>query len=128
MSEPIWLSEAAIVALHEELIVEHGGLGGVCNPGLLASALARPQNLLAYGEPNLFELAAAYAFGLVRNHPFIDGDKRAGLMTAYVFLRLNGYRLIASEAEAVAVIRDLAASEIEEAELGRWIEANVEAL
>ena len=128
MNEPVWLAEEAVRALHDELIKEHGGLGGVRDAGLLDSALARPHNLFAYAEPSLFELAAAYAFGLVRNHAFVDGNKRTGLMAAYVFLRVNGYRLSAPEVEAVAAFRDLAAGAIEEAQLSRWIEANAEAL
>ncbi len=124
MSDPVWVPEKAVLGVHAEMIAEHGGLGGVRDPGLLDSALARPQNLYAYGDPTLFELAAAYAHAIVRNHPFVDGNKRAALMTAYVFLRLNGYRLIAPEVEAVAVFRDLAAGDIGEAVLAKWIESN----
>ena len=124
MSDPVWVPEKAVLGVHAEMIAEHGGLGGVRDPGLLDSALARPQNLYAYGDPTLFELAAAYAHAIVRNHPFVDGNKRAALMTAYVFLRLNGYRLTAPEVEAVAVFRDLAAGEIDETVLTKWIESN----
>ena len=124
MSEPLWLSMDAVQAIHEELIAEYGGSPGVRDEGLLDSALARPRQILAYGDPNLFALAAAYAFGIVRNHPFVDGNKRTGLMAAYVFLRLNGYRLNASEAEAVVAFQDLAAGEVDEATLAKWIEVN----
>ena len=91
----------------------------------MQSALARPQNLAAYGEPNLAELAAAYAYGIVRNHPFIDGNKRAALLAAYVFLELNDHTMTAPEVDAVFVFRDLAASEIDEATLAHWIAANM---
>ncbi len=128
MTEPEWLVEDVVLALHAELIAEHGGLGGVRDRGLLDSALARPRNLLAYDDPSLFELAAAYGFAIVRNHPFVDGNKRTALMAIYVFLRLNGYRLTAPEVEAVAVFRDLAAGDLDEASLARWIEANAAAL
>ena len=126
MREPVWLAEKVVVALHAKLIARHGGLGALRDAGLLASALARPQNLYAYGEPTLPELAAAYCFGLVRNHPFVDGNKRVGLAAADVFLQLNGYELTAPETEAVAVIRDLAAGELDEATCARWIAANTE--
>ncbi len=128
MTEPVWLTHDAVMAIHEDLIAEYGGLGGVRDAGLLDSGLARPQNLLAYGEPSLFELAAAYCAGIVRNHPFIDGNKRTGLMAAYTFLRLNGFRLMASEPEAVVMIRDLAAGEIDEAAIAAWIAASAEAV
>lgn len=124
MSEPLWLAIDAVRAIHQELIAEYGGSPGIRDVSLLESALARPRQLLAYGDPGLFELAAAYAFGIVRNHPFVDGNKRTGMMAAYVFLRINGYRLEASEAEAVVVFQDLAAGEIDEAVLAKWIEAN----
>ena len=126
MIEPVWLTHDAVMAIHADLIAEYGGLGGIRDAGLLDSGLARPQNILAYGEPPVFELAAAYCAGVVRNHPFIDGNKRTGLMAAYTFLRLNDYRLMASEPEAVFMIRDLAAGEIDEAELAAWIAASVE--
>ena len=124
MTEPVWLDESEVLALHSKLVAEHGGLNALRDAGLLSSALARPLNLLAYGSPALHELAAAYCYGLVRNHPFVDGNKRVGLAAADVFLQLNGYELTATEMEAVAVIRDLAAGEIDEATLASWIEAN----
>ena len=126
MSEPVWLTEAAVVGLHGELIAEHGGLGGVRDRGLLESALTQQLNLAAYGEPTLFELAAAYAFGLARNHPFNDGNKRVALAAADVFLQLNGHEIRVSEPEAVSVMRDLAAGEIGEGELAAWIERRAE--
>ncbi len=124
MNEPVWVERDLILALHEEVIAEHGGHAGVRDDGLLESALARPRQLLAYGDPGLFELAAAYAFGIVRNHPFIDGNKRAGLAAADVFLQLNGFEIVVDEVQAVVVFQDLAAGEIDEAVLAKWIEAN----
>ena len=113
MNEPIWLEEALVLALHEQLIRDFGGQAGVRDLGLLSSALARPQNVIAYEEtPSIARLAGAYAFGLVRNHPFLDGNKRTGFAAADVFLQLNGHELTASEVEAVFVFRDLAAGEI----------------
>ncbi|MFQ5953727.1 MAG: type II toxin-antitoxin system death-on-curing family toxin [Kiloniellales bacterium] len=128
MREPVWLTETLVMALHEELIARFGGHGGVRDRGLLQSALARPRNLLAYGEPILERLAASYAFGLARNHPFVDGNKRVALAAIDVFLQLNGRELVAPEAEAVVVMRELAAGKIDEAALAAWIEANVERL
>jgi death-on-curing protein len=124
MKEPAWLSEAGIRKAHSELIVEHGGSDGVRDDNLLGSALARPRNLLAYGEPTIFALAAAYAFGIARNHPFVDGNKRTALISIYMFLGRNGYRFTAPEAEAVVVILDLAAGNLGENELAKWIEIN----
>ncbi len=126
MTEPIWLDNRIALAMHETLIREYGGSGGVRDEGLLESALARPQNQAAYGDPSLAELAAAYAFGIARNHAFVDGNKRTALMAAYTFLRMNGLRLSAPEVEAATMIRDLAAGEIGEEELAAWITANVE--
>ena len=124
MNDPVWLSEKIVRALYAELIARHGGLGGLRDAGLLDSALARPQNLFAYGDPTLFELAAAYAHAIVQNHSFFDGNKRVALAVADVFLQLNGYELIVTEVEAVAVFRDLAAGVMSEADLTRWIESN----
>lgn len=116
-----WLEEAAVLVAHEEQIAAHGGHSGVRDHGLLDSALARPQNLAAYGEPTAFELAAAYTFGIVRNYPFIDGNKRIGFLCAYAFLALNGHRLIAEEAEAAVVVIDLADGSLGEAEHAAWL-------
>lgn len=127
MKQPNWLSEAGIRKAHAELIVEHGGSDGIRDEGLLQSALARPRNLLAYGEPTIFALDAAYGFGIARNHPFVDGNKRAALIAIVMFLRRNGHRLMAPEAEAVVVIRDLAAGSLSEDELAAWIAANCRA-
>jgi death-on-curing protein len=110
------------------LIAEHGGLDGMRDDNLLLSALARPRNLQAYGAPSLFEMAAALGYGLARSHPATDGNKRIALASIDVFLQLNGWELVAAEPEAVVVIRELAAGEIDEAELARWIEANAQPL
>lgn len=120
-----WLLKQTVLALHSASIVEHGGSAGVRDEGLLESALARPQNLAAYGEATPAALAAAYAFGIVRNHPFVDGNKRTGLLAAYAFLRHNGWKLSASEAEAVTMFLRLAAGELSEAELADWIGRNI---
>ena len=116
-----WLREDVVVAMHSELIAEHGGSPGVRDAGLLSSALARPQHRAAYGKSTVFDLAAAYAFGIVSNHPFVDGNKRTGLLAAYVFLDLNGWELTASETEAVTAVLALAVNEIDEAGFSNWI-------
>ena len=126
MKEPRWLGTTAIHTMHEELIAEHGGSSGVRDNGLLESALARPQNLIAYGNPSLAEMAASYAFGIARNHPFVDGNKRTALMAAYVFLGLNGQRLVAPEAEAVVMVQELAGGVCGEAEFAAWIVQHLE--
>lgn len=124
MTEPEWLTTDIITAIHSQQIAQHGGLDGVRDTGLLESALARPRQKHAYGDPGVPELAAAYAFGIARNHPFVDGNKRTALMAAYVFLRLNGLVLDAPEVEAAATFRNLAAGEIDEAQLADWLKAN----
>lgn len=118
-----WLVEGVVIAMHDEQISEHGGSLGIRDAGLLSSALARPQNQATYGEPSVFDLAAAYAFGIIRNHAFVDGNKRTGFLAAYVFLDLNGWELIASEVEAVAAVLALATNEIDEADFASWLEA-----
>ena len=125
MKAPAWLSAGLVRALHAELLAEYGGLDARCNEALLESALARPQQQYAYGDPapTLIGLAAAYGFGLARNHSFSDGNKRVTLMAMYVFLRLNGQVLDAPEVEAVAVIQDLAAGRFDEAALAAWLKA-----
>lgn len=124
MKEPQWVLRETALALQERLLAEFGGLGGLRDEGLLESALARPQQLFAYGKPSLFDLAAAYAFGLVRNHPFLDGNKRIGFTTAVVFLELNGYRFAASEVDATIQTLALAAGELDEADYAAWLKAN----
>ncbi len=115
-----WVAEEAILAAHAEQLAEHGGLAGVRDAGMLQSALARPLNLLAYGEPDAADLAAAYAFGIARNHPFADGNKRAALVAAEGLLFLNGFEIDASDAEMVELIYSLAAGELAEDVLADW--------
>lgn len=124
MSEPKWFPKTAAPVLHPYLLQLFGGPAGVRDEGALASALARPQNLYAYEGAGLFSLAAAYATGIVRNHPFVDGNKRTGLAVALVFLESNGYRTRLDEAEAVQMTVALAASEITEKAFADWLEAN----
>jgi death-on-curing protein len=124
MSEPLWLTRQIVGAIHDEQLTAHGGAGGLRDEGMLESALARPQNKWAYEQAELAELAAAYAFGVARNHPFVDGKKRTSLLVLYTFLGLNGVDFIVSEAEAVAMILSLAAGEVSEESLARWIRDN----
>ena len=124
MKEPQWVLRETVLALQERLLAEFGGLSGVRDPGLLDSALARSRQLFAYRKPSLFDLAAAYAFGLVRNHPFLDGNKRIGFTTAIIFLELNGYRFTASEVEAMVKTLALAARAVDEASYAVWLKEN----
>lgn len=111
--------------MHAELVAEHGGRAGIRDEVLLSSALARPRNRRVYGaSTTLFELAAGYGVGIIRNHPFIDGNKRLALMVMYVFLEINGYSLAASEVDAADIMLRLAADGVEEAELARWLKKN----
>jgi death-on-curing protein len=116
-----FISRAALLLLHDESLAEHGGAGGLRDEGLLESALARPHNLIAYGDPDVFALAAAYAHGLVRNHPFTDGNKRAAFLAAGLFLALNGYRIAATQVEATLTMVALASSEMGEDEFADWL-------
>lgn len=126
MKTPVWVRRDVVLAFHESLLAEHGGASGIRDEGLLDSALGRPQNLFSYGKPTLFDLAAAYGFGLVKNHPFMDGNKRIGFAIAAVFLELNGFILRASEVDAVLRTLALAAGELTEAAYAAWLEANSE--
>ena len=123
MKKPVWVLRETVEALHERLVSEFGGAAGIRDPGMLESALSRPLNLLSYGSPSVPELAAAYAFGLVRNHPFVDGNKRIGFATAVLFLELNGYRCEASEVEATVRTLALAAHDLDEAGCAAWLES-----
>jgi death-on-curing protein len=124
MKEPQWVMRETVLASQEQLLAEFGGLSGLRDEGLLDSALNRPTQLFNYGKPTLFELAAAYAFGLIRNHPFLDGNKRIGFTTAVVFLEINGYEFIADEADATLQTLALAAREIDDASFAEWMEKN----
>ena len=116
-----WINRRALLLLHGESLVLHGGAQGIRDEGLLDSALSRPENLSAYGQPDVFDCAAAYAFGLAKNHPFIDGNKRAGFLGAGMFLRLNGYRLTATPQDATLTMLALAASDLTEAGYAEWL-------
>ena len=124
MKEPEWVLRETVLTLHEQSLAQFGGLAGIRDEGLLDSALDRPQNLFAYGKPTLFALAASYAFGLAKNHPFIDGNKRTAFVTAVLFLELNGWRFSAEEADAAVRTLALAAGEMTEAEYEAWLKAN----
>ena len=126
MKSPRWIDRLALLLLHEETLAEHGGPSGVRDEGLLDAALARPRHVHAY-EPtaDLARLAAAYCFGLVRDHPFNDGNKRAGFLALGLFLALNGYELRVSQAEAAEVILDLAAGNMTEKRLADWVRQNM---
>jgi death-on-curing protein len=124
MSEPVWIREDVIIAIHERVLADHGGESGIRDPGLLGSALARPQQIYSYGDPDLIALAAAYAAGIIRNHPFVDGNKRIGFMAAYVFLACNGLKLTATEVSATHAVLDLAAAETTEEQFARWLRDN----
>ena len=122
MSEPVWVDRHALELLHSESIAEHGGAEGLRDEGLFESALARPQNLFAYeGVSDLARLAASYAFGLAKNHAFVDGNKRVAFIAAGVFLRINGQRLVANQAEATLVMLSVASGAFSESELAEWI-------
>jgi death-on-curing protein len=122
--EPVWVDVGVVLAIHDEQLAEHGGQAGVRDRGLLDSALARARNAHAYGERSLPRLAATLAFGLSRNHPFLDGNKRTSLVVAELFLELNGLTLHASDADCVTTFLALAAGELTEAQLADWIEGN----
>ncbi|NEU11100.1 type II toxin-antitoxin system death-on-curing family toxin [Methylobacterium sp. BTF04] len=124
MSTLVWLTSDLVQAIHARQLKLFGGPSGLRDEGALESALGRPVNRAAYGEADLAELAAAYAFGIAKNHPFIDGNKRAALLSVVVFLGLNGIDFVADEAEAVVMIRGLAAGEVAEDGLARWIRDN----
>jgi death-on-curing protein len=126
--DPVWLGEAVVLAMHGRLLAEHGGGQGLRDLSLLESALARPRQLLAYDDPDICDLAAAYASGIIRNHPFVDGNKRTAFVAAYVFLASNGLRLVATEVDAAQVVRLLAADEIDEATFSAWLRKNCESI
>ncbi len=124
MSEPVWLSAELVIAIHEEQLRIYGGPPGIRDRGMLESALGRAPNKWSYGETDLAALAAAYAYGIAKNHPFVDGNKRASLLSLITFLGLNGVDFFVAEADAAAAILGLAAGEIEEEGLTRWIRDN----
>ncbi len=124
MKEPVWVLREVVFLLHEQSLAQFGGAAGVRDEGLLDSALGKPLNLFAYGKPTIFDLAASYGFGIVKNHPFIDGNKRTGFVVAVTFLELNGQRFVAGEVDATVRVLALAAGEMSEAAFSAWLEAN----
>ncbi|MFY8107198.1 MAG: type II toxin-antitoxin system death-on-curing family toxin [Elstera sp.] len=120
MSEWEWVAADTVFAVHDRQLAEHGGLDGIRDRGAVESALGRPQNLAAYGEPDAADLAAAYAFGLARNHGFSDGNKRTAWVIARLFLALNGFKLMFDPAEAVRTVEAVAAGAVDEAALATW--------
>jgi len=126
MPEPIWIEEHEVLTLHNRLLALDGGASGVRDQGLLQSALARPRQLHSYGNnPDVIDMAAAYISGIVRNHPFVDGNKRTGFVVGILFLELNGPRFTASEESAAQAILSLAAGTLDEPALVSWLRASV---
>ncbi len=122
MNEPWrWLSADVLLAVHEEQLAEHGGAAGVRDLGLFESALARPQNVAAYGNPDAADLAASYGVGLAKNHPFIDGNKRTAFVAVELFLALNGHDLVADDADCVLTMLAVAAGSLDEAGFAAWL-------
>jgi death-on-curing protein len=126
MREWIWLDREQLLAAHDEQLAEHGGASGIRDPGLFESALARPPNLAAYGEPDAAALSAAYCFGLAKNRAFVDGNKRISLVALETFLVLNGYQLLADDAQCVLVILSVASVAFGEDELAEWIRKHLQ--
>jgi len=124
MKEPHWLPKEAVLAMHAASLARFGGIDGIREPGLFDSALNKPKQLFHYEEPDLFALAAAYASGIVKNHPFLDGNKRTGFLAAYTFLGINGLQLEASEEEAALQILALADSRLSDKALADWLSGN----
>ena len=125
MKEPVWIEERDALAIHTRLLTLHGGTSGLRERGLLQSALARPRQHFAYGKKaDLVTLAAVYCAGILRNHPFVDGNKRTGFIVSVLFLEMNGYRFKASEEEAAQAVMALAAGEMREGEFAAFLRAN----
>lgn len=116
-----WVDRRALELLHDESIAEHGGTPGLRDEGLFESALARPLNLAAYGQPDLVELAAAYGVGLAKNHPFVDGNKRVAFLAVGLFMAVNGHRLVATQSEATLTMLAVAAGSLDEAAFAAWL-------
>jgi death-on-curing protein len=128
MTDWVWLDSDALLAAHDEQLAEHGGASGIRDIGMFESALARPKNQAAYGEPDAAALAAAYAFALAKTHPFIDGNKRIALVALESFLVLNGFNLTSDDGQTTLVILSVAAGSFSEEELTTWIRKNIEPL
>lgn len=125
MSRWRWIDRRALLLLHDESLAEHGGLPGLRDEGLFESAMARPLNLAAYGDPDLAQLAAAYAVGLAKNHPFVDGNKRVAFLSIGLFLALQGWRLVATQADATLTMLGVAAGSVDEEALAQWIRGHI---
>ena len=125
MKKWIWIDARAIIAIHDEQLAEHGGATGTRDQGLLASALSRPINLAAYEKPDAAALAASYAVGLAKNHPFVDGNKRTAFVALELFLALNGFELDASDVDCVLTMLAVASGEMDEPMLADWIRHNI---
>ncbi|MEE4349198.1 MAG: type II toxin-antitoxin system death-on-curing family toxin [Pacificimonas sp.] len=125
MTEFRWLTADSILAIHDRQLAEHGGPAGLKDAGLLESALGRPVNQHAYGSTDAADLAAAYAFGIARNHPFVDGNKRTAWIAARLFLRLNQIEITFDKADATETVLSLAAGSLSEAELAAWFRARI---
>jgi death-on-curing protein len=122
VSEPVWLDLDIVVEIHQRQLARYGGASGLRDLGLLDSALARPKWLHEYGaESDLHGFAAAYGFGIIKNHPFVDGNKRVGFLTAYVFLRLNGWHIVADQHDVERVIQAVAGGDLSEDQFARWL-------
>ena len=121
-----FVSRRALELLHDESLAEHGGRSGLRDEGLLESALARPHQLLAYGKPDAAALAAAYGFGLIRNHAFVDGNKRVAFLATGLFLGLNGHRLVTSQVDATLTMVALAAGDLTEDEFAQWLRTHIQ--
>ena len=126
MSDYRWINPQVLLLLHDESLAEHGGAPGLRDEVLLDSALGRPQNLLAYGSPDLSDLAASYGYGLAKNHAFVDGNKRAAFLAVGLFLRVNGHRLVATQAEATMTMLALAAGHMDESAFAQWIRRHIQ--
>jgi len=124
MSHWKWVSQQALLLLHEESLAEHGGASGLRDEGLLASALARPLNLALYADPDAARLAASYGVGLAKNHAFVDGNKRAAFLATGLFLAMNGYRLTATQSEATSTMLAVAAGDLDEDAFAAWIRSH----
>jgi death-on-curing protein len=126
MSDWKWINRQVLLLLHDESLAEHGGASGLRDEGLLDSALARPVNLALYTDPDVTSLAASYGVGLAKNHPFIDGNKRAALLSVGLFLAINGYSLRTSQADATLAVLEVAAGDMDEAAFAQWIRGRLQ--
>jgi death-on-curing protein len=129
VSDPVWVDQRDALALHDRLLALDGGAGGVREPDLLSSALARPQQIYACGDrPDSVDMAAAYTVGIIRNHPFVDGNKRTGFVVGVLFLEMNGYLFTATEEGSAEAVLSLAAGSLDEIGFSAWMHANVRRL